>query len=61
MILWAIAGYDGTRVAKHLLRLPLVFQRIWGGVILALSSFFNEIPHQKEPEITVGIFCPTYR
>ena len=29
-----------------------------GGVILAFSSFFNQIPHQKEPEITVGIFSP---
>jgi len=27
-----------------------------GGAILALSSFLNQIPHQKEPEISVGIF-----
>jgi len=27
-----------------------------GGAILALSSFLNEIPHQKEPEILVGVF-----
>jgi len=32
-----------------------------GGVILAFSSFFNQIPHQKEPEISVGIFSPTWR
>ena len=31
------------------------------GVILALSGFFNQIPHQKEPEISVGIFSPTWR
>ena len=30
-----------------------------GGAILALSSFLNQIPHQKEPEISVGIFSPT--
>ena len=32
-----------------------------GGVILALSSFLNQIPHQKEPEFSVGIFSPTWR
>jgi hypothetical protein len=32
-----------------------------GGTILALSSFLNQIPHQKEPEISVGIFSPTWR
>ena len=32
-----------------------------GGVILAVSSFLNQIPHQKEPEISVGIFSPTWR
>jgi len=32
-----------------------------GGAILALSSFLNQIPHQKEPEISVGIFSPTWR
>jgi len=32
-----------------------------GGAILALSSFFNQIPRQKEPEISVGIFSPTWR
>ena len=26
-----------------------------GGAILALSNFLNQIPHQKEPEISVGI------
>jgi len=30
-----------------------------GGVILALYSFLNQIPHQKEPEISMGIFSPT--
>jgi len=32
-----------------------------GGAIFALSSFLNQIPHQKEPEISVGIFSPTSR
>ena len=32
-----------------------------GGVILALSSFLSLIPHQKEPEISVSIFSPTWR
>jgi len=32
-----------------------------GGVILALSSFLNLIPHQKQPDISVGIFSPTWR
>ena len=32
-----------------------------GGAILALSSFLNQIPHQKEPEISVCIFSPTWR
>ena len=30
-----------------------------GGAILALYSFLNQIPHQKEPEVLVGIFSPT--
>ena len=30
-----------------------------GGAILAFSSFFSQILHQKEPEISVGIFSPT--
>jgi len=30
-----------------------------GGAVLALSSFPNQIPHQKEPEMWVGIFSPT--
>jgi len=29
--------------------------RSGGGAILALSTFLNQIPHQKEPEISVGI------
>ena len=29
-----------------------------GGVILTFSSFFNQIPHQKKSEISVGIFTP---
>jgi len=30
-----------------------------GGAILDLYSFLNQIPHQKEPEISVGVFSPT--
>jgi len=60
MILLASAGYDSSRVTQHLLRLHFVFQLGWEwGVILAFSSFFNPIPHQKEPEISEGIFIPT--
>jgi len=29
-----------------------------GRAILALSSFFNQIPHQKGSEISLGIFSP---
>ena len=32
-----------------------------GGAILALYSFLNQSPHQQEPEISVGIFSPTWR
>jgi len=52
--------YDDSQVAKHLLQLHLLFQS-GGGAILALSSFLNQIPHHKEPEISVGIFSPTLR
>jgi len=51
--------YGDSQVTKHFLRPNLVFQPIWGGAILALSSFLNQIPHQKEPEISVGVFSPT--
>ena len=30
-----------------------------GGAILAFSSFFNQIPHQKKSEISVGMLSPT--
>jgi len=60
MISLASAGYGSSRVAQHLLRPHFVFQlgRGWE-VILAFSSFFNPTPHQKEPEISEGIFSPT--
>jgi len=58
MILPASAGYGGSRVA-HLLRPNLVSNQSGGGAILAFSSFFKQIPHQKKPEISVGIFSPT--
>ena len=32
-----------------------------GGAVLAVSSFLNQILYQKEPEISVGIFSPTWR
>ena len=59
MILLVSAGYGGSQVREHLLRLHLVFLPVWGGVILAFSSFFSKIHHQKESEIMVGIFSPT--
>jgi len=56
----ASVGYDGYRVAQYLLLPHLVFQPTWGGgAILAFSSFFNQIPHQKKSEISVGILSPT--
>jgi len=48
-----------SQIAKHYLSPHFVFQPIWGWGILALYSFPNQIPHQKEPEILVGIFSPT--
>jgi len=27
-----------------------------GGAVLAFASIFIQIPHQKEPEISVGVF-----
>jgi hypothetical protein len=51
--------YGDSGVAKHFLRLHLVFQPIWGGVILALSSFLIQFPHQKESDILVVIFSST--
>jgi hypothetical protein len=35
------------------------FNQSGGGVIFAFSIFFNQIPHHKEPEISVGIFSST--
>jgi hypothetical protein len=58
MISLASACYGNSQVAKQFLRPNLVFQPIWGWGDLALSSFLNQIPHQKEPEISVGIFSP---
>jgi len=29
------------------------------GAILAFSSFLTQIPQEKEPKISVGIFSPT--
>jgi hypothetical protein len=43
------------------------FHRTWpsnqtgGGAILASCSFFDQILHQEESEISVGIFSPTWR
>jgi len=48
-----------TGVAKHVVAALGLPTNLGGGVILAFSSFFNQIPHQKEPEISVGIFSPT--
>jgi len=55
----ASACYGDSQVAKHFLCLNMSSNQYGGGAILALSSFLNQIPHQKEPEISVGIFSPT--
>jgi len=60
MISLASDCYGDSWVTKH-------FFRTWssnqsgGEAILALYSFVNQIPHQKEPEISVGIYSPTWR
>jgi hypothetical protein len=59
MISLASAGYGGSRVAQHLLRPHLAFQPIWGWGDFGSSSFFTQIPHQKEHEILVDVFTPT--
>jgi hypothetical protein len=58
MISMAIAGYGGSQVT-HLLQPHLVFQPIWGWGDLGFISFFNQILHQKEPEMSVGILSRT--
>jgi len=55
----AIAGYGGSHVTQQMLQLHLVFQPIWGWGDLGFFSFFDQILHQKEPEISVGILSPT--
>ena len=52
--------YNGSWAA-HLLLPHLVFNQTGGGSILAFSSFFNQIPHQKKSDISVGILSPTWR
>jgi hypothetical protein len=59
MISLASAGYGSSLVAQHLLGLHLVFQPNWKGGIFAFFNFFKQIPHQKEHEISMGIFSPT--
>jgi hypothetical protein len=50
--------YD-SQVAKHLCNRTWSSNQSGGWAILAFSSFLNQIPRQKEPEISVGIFSPT--
>jgi len=52
--------YGDSWVAKHFLHPHLVFQPIWGWGDLA-SFQLIQFPHQKEPQISVGIFSPTWR
>ena len=59
MISLASAGYGGSRVVQHLLRQHLVFQPIWGWGDLGSFQLLQSNSHQKEPEISVGIFSPT--
>jgi len=59
MISLASAGYGYSQVAKHFLRPNLVFQPIWEWGDLGSFQRLNQIPHQKEPEISLGILSPT--
>jgi len=59
MILLASVCYGDSPIAGHLLRPHLVSQPIWGWGDLGSFSFIHQIPHQKEPEISVGIFSRT--
>ena len=61
MIWLASVCYGDRRVTKHFFCPHFFFQPIWGWEILALYSFLTQIPHQKEPEILVGIFSPIWR
>jgi hypothetical protein len=54
MILLASDCYGDSRVAKHFCTHTCYNQSVVG-VILALFSFLSQLPHQKEPEISVGI------
>ena len=54
-LLWLLSS------PQLLLRPHLFFQPIWGWGDLGLSRFLNQIPHQKEPEISVGIFSHTWK
>jgi hypothetical protein len=62
MISLAGVYYGNSRVTKHICTHTT---HTWssnqsgGGVTLALSSFLNQIPHKKEPEISVGVFSRT--
>jgi len=58
MISLASVCYGDSQVAK-LFSTPGLPTNLGGGAILALYSFLNQIPHQKEPEISVGMFSPT--
>jgi len=58
-ILQASVCYGNSRVTKHFFACTCSSTQSGGGAILALSSFLNQIPHQKEPEISMGIFSPT--
>ena len=48
MISLAGVCYGYSRVAKY-----------GFGAILAVFNFLNQLPHQNEPEFSVGIFSPT--
>jgi hypothetical protein len=59
MISLASVGYGDSRGTKYICASTWSSNQSGGGAILALFSFLNQIPHQKELEISVGIFSPT--
>jgi len=61
MISLASVCYGDSWVAKHFLAHTWSYNQSGVGAILAPFSFLSLIPHQKKPEISVGIFSPTWR
>jgi len=56
MISVASVCYGDSKVANFFCAGTWYSNQSGGGAILALSSFLNQIPHQKAPKILVGVF-----